>query len=96
MLQMETNPHKLVDPLFTPFREAGNNRTYYINLSTWDIQRHPGWFDLPRGGILYVVSPFISPTELNFDQVRADGHRQNFDVPCSYHIHSTSADTPTR
>ncbi|OXG48040.1 DNA supercoiling protein [Cryptococcus neoformans] len=52
MLQMETNPHKLVDPLFTPFREAGNNRTYYINLSTWDIQRHPGWFDLPRGGIL--------------------------------------------
>ncbi|KIR27533.1 DNA supercoiling protein [Cryptococcus deuterogattii LA55] len=52
MLQMETNPHKLVDPLFTPFREAGNDRIYYINLSTWDIQRHPGWFDLPRGGIL--------------------------------------------
>ncbi|WWD19169.1 hypothetical protein CI109_103627 [Kwoniella shandongensis] len=52
MLQMETKPNKLVDPLFTPFQEAGREGIYYVNLLTWDIQRHPGWYDLPRGGIL--------------------------------------------
>ncbi|WVQ80158.1 hypothetical protein IAT38_002263 [Cryptococcus sp. DSM 104549] len=52
MLQMETQPQRLVDPLFTPFKEAGRDRMYYVNLDTWDVQRHPGWYDLPRGGVL--------------------------------------------
>ncbi|KAK8854687.1 hypothetical protein IAR55_003426 [Kwoniella newhampshirensis] len=52
MLKMETQPERLVDPLFTPFQEAGRKGVYYVNLSNWDIQRHPGWYDLPRGGIL--------------------------------------------
>ncbi|OCF32745.1 hypothetical protein I316_05666 [Kwoniella heveanensis BCC8398] len=52
MVQMETQPRRLVDPLFTRFTEAGRETTYYINLRNWDIQRNPGWYDLPRGGIL--------------------------------------------
>ncbi|WVQ72084.1 hypothetical protein IAR50_001629 [Cryptococcus sp. DSM 104548] len=52
MMQMETQPKRLVDPLFTPLEEAGTDKTYYVNLSNWDIQRHPGWYDLPRGGVL--------------------------------------------
>ncbi|WRT68549.1 uncharacterized protein IL334_005526 [Kwoniella shivajii] len=52
MVRMEMQPEKLVDPLFTPFREAGREGAYYVNLSNWDIQRHPGWYDLPKGGIL--------------------------------------------
>jgi hypothetical protein len=52
MLQMETQPLRLVDPLFTAFEESGREGTFYVNLTTWDIQRHPGWYDLPRGGIL--------------------------------------------
>ena len=52
MLQMETEPGKLVDPGFVPFRESGRDGTYYVNLSSFDIQRLPGWYSLPRGGIL--------------------------------------------
>ncbi|ODO11128.1 hypothetical protein I350_01731 [Cryptococcus amylolentus CBS 6273] len=52
MLQMETQSKRLVDPLFTPLKEAGADRIYYVNMSNWDIQRHPGWYDLPRGGVL--------------------------------------------
>ncbi|ORY35502.1 P-loop containing nucleoside triphosphate hydrolase protein [Naematelia encephala] len=52
MLQMETQPKRLVDPIFTPLHEEGRDGVYYVNLTTWDIQRHPGWYDLPRGGIL--------------------------------------------
>ncbi|KAK6910808.1 hypothetical protein I203_104841 [Kwoniella mangroviensis CBS 8507] len=52
MVQMEMQPERLVDPSFTPLQEAGRDATYYVNLSNWDIQRHPGWYDLPKGGIL--------------------------------------------
>ncbi|WVR09439.1 hypothetical protein IAU60_006506 [Kwoniella sp. DSM 27419] len=52
MVQMEMQPDRLVDPLFSPFEEAGRSGTYYVNLTTWDVQRHPGWYELPRGGIL--------------------------------------------
>ncbi|WWC71430.1 uncharacterized protein I206_105386 [Kwoniella pini CBS 10737] len=52
MVQMEMQPERLADPLFIPMQEAGREGTYYVNVSTWDIQRHPGWYDLPRGGIL--------------------------------------------
>ncbi len=52
MLQMETRPRQLVDPLFTPFQEAGGLGTFYVNLGNWDIQQHPAWYELPRGGIL--------------------------------------------
>lgn len=57
MLRMETEPERLVDPTFLPMREAGRDGTYYLNLSTMDLQRHPGWYDLPRGGILLVSQP---------------------------------------
>ena len=49
---METTPDRLVDPLWTPFLESGREGQYFVNLADWDIQRHPGWYDLPRGGIL--------------------------------------------
>lgn len=49
---METRPERLVDPLWTAMQEYGRDGQYYLNLATWDIQRHPGWYDLPRGGIL--------------------------------------------
>jgi len=49
---METNPGKLIDPLFVPFRESGREGLYYVNTTTFDIQRHPGWYQLPQGGIL--------------------------------------------
>ncbi|WWC63468.1 uncharacterized protein I303_106071 [Kwoniella dejecticola CBS 10117] len=52
MVKMEMQPERLVDPLFIPIQEAGRNDVYYLNMATWDIQRHPGWYDLPRGGIL--------------------------------------------
>ncbi|WVQ95089.1 hypothetical protein IAU59_002183 [Kwoniella sp. CBS 9459] len=52
MVQMETQPRRLVDPAFTAFREAGRDAEYYINLNNWDIQRYPGWYELPKGGIL--------------------------------------------
>jgi hypothetical protein len=52
MLQMETSPARLVDSSFTPFGEVGREGEYFVNLATWDVQRHPGWYDLPRGGIL--------------------------------------------
>ena len=52
MLQMETTPRALVDPVFTPFTEAGRDGRYYINFSNWDIQAHPSQYELPRGGIL--------------------------------------------
>jgi hypothetical protein len=52
MLQMETSPGRMVDPYFIPLDEAGREGRYYLNTTTWDIQSHPGWYDLPRGGIL--------------------------------------------
>jgi hypothetical protein len=52
MLQMETKPGKLVDPTFVPFRESGRDGSYYVDLRTFVVQRHPGWYTLPRGGIL--------------------------------------------
>ena len=52
MMQMETNPERLVDPLFTPFKESGREGLYWVKLDTWDIQRQPAWYDLPRGGVL--------------------------------------------
>ncbi|WWC90504.1 uncharacterized protein L201_005440 [Kwoniella dendrophila CBS 6074] len=52
MIKMEMQPEKFVDPIFIPIKEAGRDGIYYLNLNNWDIQRHPGWYDLPRGGIL--------------------------------------------
>lgn len=49
---METSPERLVDTHFIPFQEAGRTGTYYFDMASGDIQRHPGWYDLPRGGIL--------------------------------------------
>ena len=51
MLQMETRPGRLMDPNYTRLEESTGG-TYYVDLSTWDVQRHPGWYQLPRGGIL--------------------------------------------
>lgn len=52
MLKMETQPGRLVDPHFTPLPESGREGVYYVNTWNGDVQRHPGWYDLPRGGIL--------------------------------------------
>ena len=52
LMETETRPSRLIDPLFTPFEESGGKRKYFVNLANWDIQRHPGSYDLPRGGIL--------------------------------------------
>ena len=52
MLQMETKPGRLIDTHFTAFEESGRQGTYYVDMAVGDIQRHPGWYDLPRGGIL--------------------------------------------
>jgi hypothetical protein len=52
MLQMEMDPGMLIDPLFTTFEEEGREGRYFVNMTSWDSQRHPGWYDLPRGGIL--------------------------------------------
>lgn len=54
MIQMETEPRHLVDPYFHQLFEAGRpqHSEYYINLHTWVITKHPGRYDLPRGGIL--------------------------------------------
>lgn len=49
---METRPARLVDPYFTPLSESGREGVYYVNTWNSDVQRHPGWYDLPRGGIL--------------------------------------------
>ena len=50
---METSPGRMIDPHYIPLAEAGRpGSTYYLNTREWDIQRHPGWYDLPRGGIL--------------------------------------------
>ena len=52
MLQMETKPGRLLDTSFSSFQESGRSGMYYVDTSTGDIQRRPGWYDLPRGGIL--------------------------------------------
>ena len=53
MVQMETDHRKLVDQSFTRFEESGREGTYYVKLhGNMDIQRQPGWYDLPKGGVL--------------------------------------------
>ena len=53
MVQMEMDPKHLIDPRLTRFIQAGSSdKSYYVNLTTFDIQLHPGRYDLPRGGIL--------------------------------------------
>ncbi len=87
MLRMETQPGRLVDPLWTPFEESGLQGTYYVNLATWDIQRHPGWYDLPRGGILYVLSQSLLEV-LSQSQMRADGHRKDPHVSLAHRVNT--------
>ncbi|KAK4686248.1 hypothetical protein P7C73_g3887, partial [Tremellales sp. Uapishka_1] len=52
MLQNETQPGRMMDPQYTQFQEAGTDAAYYVNVSTWDVKKDPGWYELPRGGIL--------------------------------------------
>lgn len=52
MIQMESDPGYMVDPHFTCFQEYGREGGYYVDLETWVIQRNPGRYELPLGGIL--------------------------------------------
>jgi hypothetical protein len=50
---MESSPGRMMDPHYIPMPESGHPKSiYYLDTREWDIQRHPGWYDLPRGGIL--------------------------------------------
>lgn len=63
MIQMESEPKQLVDPGVTEFWESGKTRKYYVNLANYDIQLHPGQYNLPQGGILQVSSFYLLDIE---------------------------------
>ena len=53
MMQMEDRPGRLIDPAFTAMVEpVAPYRTYYVDFATWIVRWNPGWYDLPRGGVL--------------------------------------------
>jgi len=52
MLQMESQPAMLVDPVYTTFSDAETGTPFYVDLKSMDIILRPDRYPLPKGGIL--------------------------------------------
>lgn len=54
MLLQESNPTLYRDIKFVEMKEAGRDKTYFVNLQNGEVrlEEDVGYYELPRGGIL--------------------------------------------
>lgn len=58
MLLQESYPERFLDIKFVRVEEVGRRGMYYVDLRSGEIRREKdvGFYEMPRGGILYVVA----------------------------------------